>query len=63
MSNENIPFLKRVTSRKFLTTTFGMLGTFILASNSLMTPDVAIVVAAAIASYNWANSRKGKSDV
>ncbi len=59
MDKEEVPFLKRCTSRKFLTTTFGMCGTFVLAYYKLMTPDVAMVVAAAIASYNWANSKAG----
>lgn len=47
-------------SRKFIVTTLGLLGTFALAAAKLMTADVAIVVAAAIGSYNWANSRVSK---
>lgn len=47
----------RFSSRKFMVTVLGVVGSFGLAYFSKMTPDVALVVGAAIASYNWANSR------
>jgi len=47
----------KFASRKFIITVVGVLGTFALAYFGKMTQDVGIVVGAAIASYNWANSR------
>ena len=42
-------------SRKFLITGLSILATVLLAYFSKMTGDVAIVLAAGIASYNYAN--------
>ena len=49
--------LAKYGSRKFVVTLLGIIGAVGLAYISKMTPDVAIVLGAAIASYNWANSR------
>jgi len=49
--------MDRFTSRKFIITTGCILGTVALSYFGKMTGDAAIVLAAAIASYNWANSR------
>jgi hypothetical protein len=44
-------------SRKFIVTMYSITGAFVLAYFKLLTGDVAMIVAAAIASYNWANVR------
>lgn len=52
--------LSKYGSRKFVVTLLGIASATGLALLRLMTPDVAIVLGAAIASYNWANSRMSK---
>jgi hypothetical protein len=47
--------MKDYASRKFIVTMYGVTGAFALAYFQLLTGDVAMIVAAAIASYNWAN--------
>ena len=53
--------LDKYGSRKFVVTLLGIASATGLAAFKLMTPDVAIVLGAAIASYNWANSRMSKN--
>ena len=50
--------LVKYRSRKFMVTAATIAVTTGLAYFSKMNGDVALVFAAAIASYNWANSRK-----
>jgi len=47
----------KYASRKFIVTTASILATVALAYTERMTGDTSVVLAAAIASYNWANSR------
>ena len=42
-------------SRKFIVTMFGMTGGFVLAYLGKLDANMAMIVAAGIASYNWAN--------
>jgi len=44
-------------SRKFLVTMYGMTGGFVLALLGHLDPSIATIVAAGIASYNWANAK------
>ena len=42
-------------SRKFIVTVLGMTGGFVLAYTGKLDANMAMIVAAGIASYNWAN--------
>ncbi len=44
-------------SRKFLVTIYGMTGGFVLAYLGSLDANMAMIVAAGIASYNWANAK------
>jgi hypothetical protein len=44
-------------SRKFIVTMFGVTGTFVLAYFGKMTGDVAMVVAAGLAMYNYSQGK------
>ncbi len=48
-------------SRKFLVTVYGMTGGFVLAYLGSLDANMAMIVAAGIASYNWANVRHSKN--
>ncbi|KKN76175.1 hypothetical protein LCGC14_0373860 [marine sediment metagenome] len=48
-------------SRKFLVTMYGMTGGFALAYFGKLDANMAMIVAAGIASYNWANVRERSS--
>ena len=64
MQEENsqafLEMVKRYSSRKFMITILCILCATGLAAFELLTNPVALVLSAAIASYNWANSRMGK---
>lgn len=48
-------------SRKFVVTVFGMLGATVLGALGRMDGDVALVYAAGIAAYNYANAKVEES--
>ncbi len=57
MSATTGEIMNRFRSRKFIVTMTGMLCATALAFFSAMTSDVAIVLGAGMAAYNWANAK------
>ena len=53
----------KYSSRKFIVTMTGILGSFVMAYLGKMTPDVAIVVGAGIGAYNWASAKVSNANV
>lgn len=49
--------MERYGSRKFVVTLSAMASTVLLAYFGKMSGDVALVLAACVAAYNWANAR------
>jgi len=60
MDTPNIDVAK-YGSRKFIVTMSCIVATVVLAIIEVLTNPVALVLSAAIASYNWANSRSAST--